>query len=70
MGRKTRRREKRRHKRLMRLISLLEASNCDPKRHNRKTRRRELLNVVWTDLASLDSKKVRQCRPSMIVLHS
>jgi len=36
----------------MRLISLLEASNCDPKRHNRKTRKRALLNAARTDLAS------------------
>jgi len=52
MGRNTRRRQDRRHKRLMRLISLLEASNCDPKRHNRKTRKRALLNAARTDLAS------------------
>jgi len=56
MSRKTRRSEKRRHKRLMRRIALLEASNCDPKRNNRKTRLRELINMAQTDLASRDSR--------------
>ena len=50
MSRKTRRWEKRRRKRLMRCIALLEASNRDPKRNNRKTRVRELMNMVETDI--------------------
>ncbi len=52
MGRNTRRRQDRRHKRLIRLITLLEASNCHPKHHNRKTLRRQLINVARTNLAS------------------
>jgi len=31
---------------------LLEASNCHPKHHNRKTLKRQLLNIARTDLAS------------------
>jgi hypothetical protein len=38
--------QKRRTKRFCRLIALLEASNSDPKRRNRKTRLRELINYV------------------------
>ncbi len=52
MGRNTRRRQDRRHKRLIRLITLLEASNSHPKHHNRKTLRRQLINVARTNLAS------------------
>ncbi len=58
MSRRTRRSEKRRHKRLMRRIALLEASNRDPKRNNRKTRKRELMNMARTDLARRDAKVV------------
>jgi hypothetical protein len=59
MSRRTARSEKRRHKRLMRRIALLEASNCDPKRNNRKTRKRELMNLVRTDLARTDMAYMR-----------
>jgi len=46
MSRKTRRSEKRRLKRLLRTLTLLEQANGHPKRHNRKTRKRELMNLV------------------------
>jgi len=50
MSRKTRRSEKRRRKRFDRVLSLLEASNRDPKRRNRKTRLRQLFNYVRSTL--------------------
>ncbi len=59
MSRRTARSEKRRHKRLMRRIALLEASNCDPKRKNSKTRKRELMNLARTDLARTDAAYMR-----------
>jgi len=43
----------------MRRIALLEASNCDPKRNNRKTRKRELMNLARTDLARTDAAYMR-----------
>jgi len=58
MSRKTRRWEKRRRKRFMRIISLLEESNGDPKKHNRKTRLREVINYARTEIQSTDSKVV------------
>jgi len=60
MGRKTRRREDRRHKRMMRLITLLEASNCHPKHHNRKTLKRRLLNAARTAFASSNAKEAHR----------
>jgi hypothetical protein len=60
MGRNTRRRQDRRHKRLIRLITLLEASNSDPKHHNRKTLKRQLLNIARTDLATRDAKEAHR----------
>ena len=59
MSRRTKRSERRRHKHLMRRISLLEQSNADPKRHNRKTRKRELVNLCRTDLARTDAAYLR-----------
>jgi len=56
---KTRRAQKQRHKRLMRRIALLEQANADPKRHNRKTRLRELMNLARTDLARTDAAYMR-----------
>jgi len=53
MSRKTRRSKKERHKRLMRRIALLEQANADPKRHNGKTRKRELIHLAQTELAFL-----------------
>ena len=53
MSRKTRRAKKERHKRLMRRITLLEQANADPKRHNRKTRLRELMHMAQTEIAYL-----------------
>jgi len=50
MGRKTRRSEKRRRKRLDRVLTLLEQANSDPKRRNRMTRKRELMNLVETHI--------------------
>ncbi len=50
MGRKTRRSRRERHKRLMRRITLLEEANADPKRHNRKTRKREMIHLAITDI--------------------
>jgi len=49
MSRKTRRSEKRREKRFAWVLTLLEASNADPKRNNRKTRLREMLNIARAD---------------------
>ncbi len=51
MGRRTRREQKRRHKRLMRIHTLLEDGT------NRKTRIRELMNLSRTDLARMDAKE-------------
>ncbi len=50
MGRKTRRWWNRRHKRFERIISLLEASNADPKHRNRKTRLRVVYHYARTEL--------------------
>jgi hypothetical protein len=50
MSRKTRRSEKQRHKRFARNISLLEASNADPKHRNRKTHLRAVFRWARTDL--------------------
>jgi len=58
MSRKTRRWEKRRRKRFIRISTLLEESNADPKRRNRKTRLREVMNYARWNLASMDSKVV------------
>jgi len=60
MGRKTRRWWNRRHKRFIRIITLLEESNADPKRRNRKTRLREIKSYARAELArdSRDSKVV------------
>ena len=56
MSRKTRRSEKRHNKRFERILSLLEASNADPKHRNRKTRLREVMNYArWT----LDQRRQR-----------
>jgi len=51
MSRKTRRSQKRRRKRFNRILSLLEASNLDPKRRNRKTRLRQLWKLVRGDVS-------------------
>jgi len=51
MSRKTRRWKKRRRKRFNRILSLLEASNLDPKRRNRKTRLRQLWKLVRADVS-------------------
>jgi len=59
VGRRTRRSEKRRHKRLYRVLTLLEQANADPKRRNRKTRKRELMNLARTDLARRDAAYMR-----------
>ena len=58
MSRRTRRSEKRRRKRLDRVLTLLEQANADPKRRNRKTRKRELINISRTLLAAMDRKVV------------
>jgi hypothetical protein len=58
MSPKTRRWEKLRRKRYMRIISLLEESNGDPKGHNRKTRLREVINYARTEIQSTDSNVV------------
>ncbi|MGA2700382.1 MAG: hypothetical protein ABSH35_04725 [Isosphaeraceae bacterium] len=58
MSRKTRRQTKRRRKRFNRILSLLESSNLDPKRNNRKTRLRQLWNFVRVDISALDAKVV------------
>jgi len=58
MSRKTRRWEKRRTKRFTRILSLLEASNLDPKRNNRKTRLQQLWNFVGMDVSSIDATVV------------
>jgi len=58
MSRRTRRSEKRRRKRLDRVLTLLEQANADPKRRNRKTRKRELMNISRTLLAAMDRKVV------------
>jgi len=50
MSRRTIRSEKRRRKRLDRVLTLLEQANADPKRRNRKTRKRELMNLVETHI--------------------
>jgi len=59
MSRKTRRSEKRRNKRFERILSLLEASNADPKHRNRKTRLRAVYHYARTllqrDRAEVDS---------------
>ncbi len=59
MSRRTRRSEKRRRKRLDRVLTLLEQANTDPKRRNRKTRKRELVNLCRTDLARTDAAYMR-----------
>ena len=59
MSRRTRRSEKRRRKRLDRVLTLLEQANADPKRRNRKTRKRELINLARTDLARTDAAYMR-----------
>ncbi len=53
MSRRTRRSEKRRRKRFERVLSLLEASNRDPKRRNRKTRLRQVWNYTLSTLIPL-----------------
>jgi hypothetical protein len=58
MSPKARRWEKLRRKRYMRIISLLEDSNGDPKGHNRKTRLREVINYARTEIQSTDSNVV------------
>jgi|GEM_PF-2235193 len=55
---KTRRAQKQRHKRFIRIITLLEESNADPKHHNRKTRLREVMNYSRWHIASTDAKVV------------
>jgi len=52
MSRKSRRWWNRRHKRFIRIITLLEESNADPKHRNRKTRMREVMNYSRWHLAS------------------
>jgi hypothetical protein len=59
MSRNTRRAQKERRKRLLRRITLLEQANADPKRHNRKTRKRELVNLCRTDMARTDAAYIR-----------
>ncbi|HKM54165.1 MAG TPA: hypothetical protein VJY33_12215 [Isosphaeraceae bacterium] len=59
MSRNTRRAKKQREKRLMRRLDLLEQANVDPKRRNRKTRKRELVNLARTDLARTDAAYMR-----------
>ncbi len=50
--RKSRRWWNRRHKRFVRIITLLEESNADPKHRNRKTRLREVMNYSRWHLAA------------------
>ncbi|MGO9114312.1 MAG: hypothetical protein ACLP9L_34280 [Thermoguttaceae bacterium] len=59
MSRNTRRAQKERRKRLLRRITLLVQANADPKRHNRKTRKRELRNLARTELARTDAAYMR-----------
>jgi len=44
----------------MRLITLLEASNCHPKHYNRKTLKRQLLNAARTAFASSNAKEAHR----------
>ncbi len=50
--RKSRRWWYRRHKRFVRIITLLEESDADPKHRNRKTRLREVMNYLRWRLAA------------------
>ncbi|MGO9108583.1 MAG: hypothetical protein ACLP9L_05055 [Thermoguttaceae bacterium] len=57
MSRKSRRWWNRRHKRFERIISLLEQSNADPKRRNRKNRLRVVYRYARTEIARHDREE-------------